>query len=213
MRDKNLVRGEAVKKYLDKYSLGVVETGNSLQSYNSFYKNMGFPEPIEKLIESRLNDKVFVRVMDIGCGNGGFLFDLKKMFGDGVHTIGLDLLAPENAPDQVVVGDALEAEFPKDVDFIFSFRSLHEIGEPEKIVKKAFGSLAAGGKAFLSFRTLDLYALGKGIGKIGAKETKALQRMVRSRKLEGFSVNGFEARVGDGDGKKATAGVNVFLEK
>jgi SAM-dependent methyltransferase len=138
-----------------------------------------------------------------------------QMFGEGVHTIGVDLIAPEKKPNQLVVGDALEAEWPKEVDFIFSFRSLHEIGEPEKIIKKAFDSLAAGGKAYLSFRTLDLYSPGKGIGEIGAKQAKALQKMVRSRKLEGFSVNGFEVRVvaDDGDGKKLTAGVNVFLEK
>lgn len=207
------MREEAVKKYLDKYSIGVVEIKNSLRQYNTFFRNMGFSEPIEQLIESRLKGNVFVRVMDIGCGNGGFLRDLEKMFGNRVHTIGLDLLAPDNAPDQMIVGDALEARFPKDLDFIFSFRSLHEIGEPEKIAKKAMESLAPGGKAFLSFRTLDLYAEEKGIGEIGAKETKALQRMVRSHKLEGFSVNGFEVRVDDGNGKKVTAGVNVFLEK
>ena len=207
------MREETVKKYLDKYSIGVVEIKNSLGQYNSFFKNMGFSEPIETLIESRLKGKVFVRVLDIGCGNGGFLSGLKKMFGECVHTIGVDLLAPEKESDQPVIGDALEVEWPKEVDFIFSFRALHEIGEPEKIIKKAYGSLASGGKAFLSFRTLDLYSGEKGIGVIGAKEIKALQKMVRSRRLEGFSVNGFEVRVDGGNGKKLTAGVNVFLEK
>jgi len=207
------MRREVVKKYVEKYSLGVVEIENSLESYNTFFKNMGFKEPIEKLIEKRLEDKVFVRVLDIGCGNGGFLAELKKEFDEEIHTIGMDLLAPEKMPDQLVLGDALEMEFPKDIDFVFSFRALHEVGEPEKMVEKIHNSLSHGGKAFLSFRTLDLYTGGKGIGEIAAKETKQLQKMVRSRKLSGFSVNGFEVTVNDHDGKKLTAGVNIFLEK
>src|SRR3989344_25479 len=98
------MRRETVKKYLDKYSLGVVEIENSLDSYNSFYRNMGFSEPIEKLVEKRLEDRVFVRVLDIGCGNGGFLADLKKIFDEHIHTIGADFLAPEHAPEQLLLG-------------------------------------------------------------------------------------------------------------
>ena len=204
------MRHEVVKKYVDKYSLGVVEIENSLESYNTFFRNMGFKETIEQLVEKRLEDRVFVRVLDIGCGNGGFLADLKKIFTENIHTIGMDLLAPEKHPDQVILGDALEAQFPIDVDFVFSFRSLHEIGEPEKMVEKIHNSLTKGGRAFLSFRTLDLYMDGKGIGEIGAKETKALQKMVRTRKLASFKVEGFEVSVNDEKGAKHTAGVNIF---
>ena len=208
------MRNEVVKKYIEKYSLGVVETENSLEQYNSFFKNMGFKETIDELIEKRLKDeKVFVRIMDIGCGDGGFLADLKKKFDEEIHTIGLDLMAAEKKPDTMIIGDAAEIDFPKELDFVFSFRSLHEIGEPEKIVEKIYESLAKGGKAFLSFRTLDLYIGGAGLAELGSKEIKALHKMVRSRKLKGFSVNGFEVTVNDDKGKKTTAGVNVFLEK
>ena len=207
------MRKEVVKKYVEKYTLGVTEVENSLEQYNSFFQNMGFKEKIEDLIEKRLKDKVFVKIMDLGCGNGGFLADLKKKFGEQIHTIGVDLLAPEKPPDESVLGDALEAEFPKEIDFVFSFRTLHEIGEPEKIVEKTQNALAEGGKAFLSFRTLDLYSGGKGIAEIQGKEIKQLQQMVRQRKLKGFSVNGFEVSVKDEKGKNQTAGVNIFLEK
>lgn len=219
------MRHDVTKKYLDKYSLGVVDVDNSLEQYNSFFRNMGFKESIEDIIRQRLNEKaedtvrqkikgkVFVKVMDIGCGNAGFLNDLKKIFDVGIRTIGVDLLAPVNQPDEMVVGDALEVPFPKEIDFIFSFRSLHEIGEPGKIVEKVYASLAKGGKAFLSFRTTDLYLGDKGIGEIGEKEVKALQKIVRSRRLAGFKVQGFEVMVKDDNGKKHTAGVNVFLEK
>ncbi len=207
------MRRETIKKYLEKYSLGVLEVENSIDLYNSYFRNMGFEEPIEEMVEKKLKDKVFVKVMDIGCGNGGFLSELKKMFDESVHTIGVDLLAAEKRPDEMVIGDALEANFPKEVDFIFSFRTMHEIGEPEKMVQKIYGSLAAGGKAFLSFRTMDLYVPGKGIAEIREKEIKALQKMVRSRRFSSFLVGGFEVSVKDGKGKSHVAGINVFLEK
>ncbi len=226
------MRREAVEKYLEKYSLGVVDAGNSLAQYDSFFRNMGFKEPIEDLIRKRLSEKGSpVKVMDIGCGNAGFLRDLKKMFGECVETIGVDLVEPADGGgvDEMVVGDALEMPFQDDVDFVFSFRSLHEIGEPEKIVEKVYNCLSPGGKAFLSFRTMGMYTMGvhtqlpekrsgnggdgAGLSELGEKEVKALQRMVRSRKLVGFRVSGFEVRVGDEKGKKHTAGVNVFLEK
>ncbi len=207
------MREETVKKYLDKYSTGVVETENSLEKYNTFFKNMGFKETIEQLISKRLDDRVFVRVLDIGCGDGGFLADLKKQFDEQVHTIGIDLIAAPRNPDEMITGDALTVKFPKDIDFVFSFRTLHEIGEPEKMVGKIYESLTEGGKAFLSFRTLDLYAPGKGLAEIGSADVKNLQKIIRSRKLSSFKVDGFEAIVKDEKGKKHTAGVNIFLEK
>ena len=207
------MRNEVVKKYVEKYSLGVVEVENSLEQYDSFFKNMGFKESIEELIQKRIKDKVFVKVMDLGCGNGGFLFDLKKEFKDEVHTIGVDLLAPEKHCDEVIVGDAVEVKFPCEVDFVFSFRTLHEVGEPEKIIEKVYNSLAEGGKAFLSFRTADLYAGGKGIAELKEREIKQLQKMVELGKLKEFSVAGFEVTVKDAKGNNHVAGVNVFLEK
>ncbi|MBI4210330.1 MAG: class I SAM-dependent methyltransferase [Candidatus Diapherotrites archaeon] len=207
------MRREIVKKYLEKYSLGVVDAGNSIDSYNSFCRNMGIGSGIEAMIGERLEEKVFVKVMDIGCGDCGFLGELKKMFGEHVHTIGVDLLAPLNGPDHMVIGDALEAAFPREVDFVFSFRAMHEIGEPEKMVKKVYACLAPGGRAFLSFRTMDLHAGVQGMGEIGEKEVKALRKMVRSRKLGNFIVDGREVSVSGVNGKKLTAGVNVFLEK
>ena len=209
----SLPRKEVVKKYLDKYSLGVMETENSLGLYNDFFRNMGFKERIEGLIEKKLGEKVFVRVLDIGCGNAGFLSDLKKKFGESVHTIGIDLLAPGKKPDEMIAGDALEAQFPEEVDFVFSFRSLHEVGEPEKIVQKVHSSLAEGGKAFLSFRTMDLLLGKTGLGQLREREVKALSKMVNEGKLSGFEVRGFEVSVKDQEGHDKVAGINVFLEK
>jgi len=207
------MRPETVKKYIDKYSLGVVEIENSLEQYNSYLRNMGIDEPVEKLIEKRLSEKVFVKIMDVGCGNGGFLSDIKKVFEDSVHTIGVDLLAAEKHPDEMVIGDALELQFPPEVDFIFSFRSMHEIGEPEKMIAKIYNSLSAGGRAFLSIRTMDMYLGGRGIAEIGEKDIKLLQRIVREGKMGGIKAGGFEVSVKDYGGKKHVAGINIILEK
>lgn len=207
------MRREVVRKYLEKYSLGVVDTHNSLEQYEGFFKNMGFKETIKGLVHDKVLKHGRAVVLDLGCGDAGFLHDLKKIFGEKVETIGVDLLVPEKKPDRAVPGDALEAELPSNADFVFSFRALHEIGAPEKIVEKVYNCLAPGGKAFLSFRTADLYVGGVGIAEIGEKEIRQLQKMVSKGRLKEFKVNGFEAVLEDEKGGKVTAGVNVFLEK
>ncbi|MEM4256854.1 MAG: class I SAM-dependent methyltransferase [Candidatus Diapherotrites archaeon] len=206
------MRREIVRKYLQKYSLGIVESENSLQLYDFFFKNMGFKESIANIIEKKTKEKEKVLVLDIGCGNAGFLLDLKKIFKEKIETIGIDLLVPQNKPDKIIAGDALDVDFPKNVDFVFSFRALHEIGEPEKIVKKTYESLAEQGKAFLSFRTSDLYSDKQGIAEIQEKEIKELQEMVSKGFLENFKVSGFEVVLGKGK-EEILAGVNIFLEK
>ncbi|MEM4261772.1 MAG: class I SAM-dependent methyltransferase, partial [Candidatus Diapherotrites archaeon] len=160
----------------------------------------------------KTKEKEKVLVLDIGCGNAGFLLDLKKIFKEKIETIGIDLLVPQNKPDKIIAGDALDVDFPKNVDFVFSFRALHEIGEPEKIVKKTYESLAEQGKAFLSFRTSDLYSDKQGIAEIQEKEIKELQEMVSKGFLENFKVSGFEVVLGKGK-EEILAGVNIFLEK
>lgn len=207
------MRRETIKKYVEKYSLGVVDAKNSLDEYEKFFKNMGLAGTIRETVHQKITEQGRARVLDIGCGDGGFLADLKNIFNDKVETIGADLLAPEKKPDKMVVGDALEAEFPGNVDFVFSFRSLHEVGEPEKIIEKAYKCLALGGRAFLSFRTMDLYVGAVGIGEIGTSETKQLQQAVRKGKIKDFRLRGFEVRLTDENGKKFLAGVNIFLEK
>jgi ubiquinone/menaquinone biosynthesis C-methylase UbiE len=206
------MREEIIKKYVGKYSLDVVDNHNSLELYEGFFKNMGLKKTIKDMITEKIEGKGKVKVMDIGSGDCGFLHDLKKIFGEKIETIGIDLLVPEKKPDKIIPGDALEIDFPQNIDFVFSFRALHEIGEPEKIVKKVYNCLAKNGKAFLSFRTADLYFGGNGIGEIGEKEIKQLQKMVKNGRLGGFNVKGFEVIVAN-DKESIVAGVNIFLEK
>lgn len=207
------MRREVIRKYVEKYSLGLIDVNNSLEEYEKFYKNMGFSESIKELVHEKITAQGRAVVMDIGCGNAGFLLDLKEIFKEKVETIGVDLLVPMKKPDKVVAGDVLDLELPKNVDFVFSFRALHEIGEPQKITEKIYASLAPKGRAFLSFRTMDLYVDSKGIAEIGQAEIKQLTQMVRRGKLLDFSVKGFEVSLKDEKGKKFTAGVNVFLAK
>jgi len=206
------MREEVIKKYVEKYSLDVVDNHNSLGLYEGFFKNIGFNKTIKGMISEKIESQGKAKVMDIGSGDCGFLHDLKQIFGEKIETIGVDLLVPEKKPDKIIPGDALEIDFPKDIDFVFSFRALHEIGEPEKIVEKVYNCLAKNGKAFLSFRTADLYFGGSGIGEIGEKEIQQLQKMVKDGKFGGFNVKGFEVVVGD-DKESIVAGVNIFLEK
>ncbi|MBI5553122.1 MAG: class I SAM-dependent methyltransferase [Candidatus Diapherotrites archaeon] len=209
------MRESVVRKYADQYALGVKDARNSLEQYNSFLHNAGIASSVEDLVRGALTRKPLVRVMDVGCGNGGFLRDLKTVFGKQVQTVGVDLVNPEFEPDEMRVGDALALEFSSDYDLIFSFRSLHEIGEPELITLKIYFALGKGGKAFLSFRTADFLSGSVGLAEITEHEISFLQRLAREKKLAGFSVNVKEVFFPQqpDSGKKTMAGVNVFLEK
>jgi ubiquinone/menaquinone biosynthesis C-methylase UbiE len=50
---------------------------------------------IEKIISDRLNKKKTVKILEIGCGYGRVMVELKKKFGEKIEIIGMNLL-PEH---------------------------------------------------------------------------------------------------------------------
>jgi len=128
---------------------------NLLELYNKFLENVGEKKTLQQLVESAIKRKGKAVVLDVGCGNAGALHELKKRYGAGVETRGIDMEQTEQAIDLFVKGDFLKAELPQKNDLVFSFRTLHEAGETEKIVSKIEQSLAPLGKAVLLIRVRD----------------------------------------------------------
>ena len=139
--------------YRKKYELGVIDVSNSLEAYNRFLVNASELKPLGEFVSEALRTKQKVRVLDIGCGTAGTLHDLKQKFGKKIETVGIDLIAfPKKNADLGLIGDAFELEWPSGFDLVFSFRSLHEIGNARKLITKVSHCLAPGGVALLLFR-------------------------------------------------------------
>ncbi|MDO8625046.1 MAG: class I SAM-dependent methyltransferase [Candidatus Diapherotrites archaeon] len=154
-------RDQSTENYREKYGLGVIDRDNSLAKYDAFLANMGeritLAQIVEQHIKQQKTDKKIVRILDIGCGTGGALREIKEKFSDRIETIGIDLLPCQaSGIDRCIAGDAWTVDFPADCDVVFSFRALHEIGHCPDLLEKICASLAAGGTALLSFRLATL---------------------------------------------------------
>jgi SAM-dependent methyltransferase len=148
-------RSRIADDYRAKYDLGVLDRSNSLSKYDDFLANMGEHLTLAALVAQKIERRRSgpVRVLDIGCGTGGALSELKERFTERVETLGVDLLpCQDTRVDQCIAGDAWTVPFPPDCGVVFSFRALHEIGHSADLVSKVCASLSDNGTALLSFR-------------------------------------------------------------
>jgi 2-polyprenyl-3-methyl-5-hydroxy-6-metoxy-1,4-benzoquinol methylase len=68
------------------------------------------------------------RVLDIGCGGGGLLLEIRRKTGADV--VGVDLQPPRNSPVPVMQADAVRDPLPK-ADVAVSVLMIHHLSEPE----------------------------------------------------------------------------------
>lgn len=117
-------------------------------------KRLGFD--LKSWFKERAKLGMETGVLEIGCGEGHALDDLKRLGGNHVKTYGIDLEPwtkwHARGIDNYIQGDALKVKFPK-ADFIFSFYALGYIGHPNLMVEKIAEALKSGGKAVLHFNT------------------------------------------------------------
>ena len=144
-------------------------------------------------MEEALKKQKTVKILDVGCGEGQALAELKEKFGKQVKVCGIDLLPAKASLDEMVVGDALKKEWPKGCDLIISFRALHEIGNPEKVLEKAEKALIIGGKAILLFRAME-FNEGKlsWQGEMNKEALEFLRQVLREGKFWKAKISGKE---------------------
>jgi len=148
----------------------------------------GLRGAIEKMIRERKQ----LRLLDIGCGNGVALKELKEAYKERVYCIGMDLKKPGvEKIDEFIEGNALEKDFPKNIDVVLSFRSIHEIGECKKILGKIRKCLAEKGQAFLSIRCQELkQGIIQNLGKISKQDIAFLLETLEKKHLNSLKVHG-----------------------
>ena len=196
-----------------KYSLGIVDMQQSLAEYDRVLSQIAKGKTIKALVETVLQKKKCARLLDLGCGSGQAMAELKKLFGEKVFCIGIDLVEPEsNGFDLFLLGDAVEMGLPANIDLLFSFRALHEAGETEKVFQKICACLAEGGRAFLSVRLW--FAVGeehKWHANMDEKGFSFLEKISREKKFRDCKVSGTFVEVPVGNAVEA--GFNVLIEK
>ncbi len=206
-----MVRKKIIQKYKELYEEGK-DRENSLGQYSDFFSNFFENISLRELIGWMVKEKSKIKVLDVGCGDAGFLNDLKKQFGEKVFTSGIDLI-DFTGTDEKIIGDALNAEWPKEFDLIVSFRTLHEIGNSEKILTKALDSLKKNGMAVLSFRMQE-FVNGQldFLGEMKQGDARFLQQIGERayfKKAQIESVESFKKE----KGIKFLNGVTLIMEK
>lgn len=174
--------------YREKYEQGVIRRDHTLNLYNQFLENLGEKQSLEELVARILVRKKIVRILDIGCGNGNALAELKQLFGEKVYTLGIDLIPPDTKEnvDEFLEGDVHEVPIPMECDLILSFRALHEMGNLSKLIPKLAKSLTPGGRAYLWIRMREANE-GKPVfvGEMNTAEEKALHGLAANREING----------------------------
>lgn len=179
------------KKYKERYSQGVILRDNSLREYNHFLRNLGEQTSLEKIAAEYITKNGQCRVLDIGCGNGQALHELKQHVGSLVHTFGIDLLplSDSNMLDEFTQGDVHDVPLPTQCHLILSFRALHEMGNFSQLIPRIAHALARGGRAYLWIRAREEYS-GKlvFVGEMNAHEETYLKTLASQRELDGCRV-------------------------
>ena len=133
----------------------------SLADYRRGYGLYHLSDPLG-IIEATIDVNGSARVLDIGCGTGHALEDLKKMYGNKVETVGVTAKKFGNYEnvDKVFYGDAQSLQridgLPSDYfDFAFSVHAVDYMADPLAFLKGAYASLREGGVAYLETFLLE----------------------------------------------------------
>ncbi|MBN2127328.1 MAG: methyltransferase domain-containing protein [Candidatus Diapherotrites archaeon] len=188
----------------------LLEKENSLKKYNLFLQRISPSLSIELLAEIQLKKNKKIKVMDLGCGNAGALKELKKKFKEKIHCIGLDAVEfNEKEIDEKIIADAMKIKFPKEIDLIFSFRTIHLIGSVKELLNKTTVSLSSGGAAVYSIRIRNNLNFE---GKITELDELFLKKIIAEKHFNDCEVKGEIVSI-NVEVTPLIQGINLFLKK
>ncbi len=178
------------QKYRERYAQGVILRDQTLKQYNTFLQNLGENTPLEKMAAEYIRQKGSCRILDIGCGNGQALHEVKQHVSSLVHTVGVDLLPLEDSRmlDEFIQGDVHTVPLSRECDIIVSFRALHEIGNFSTLLPRIAHALAPGGRAYLWIRFRDAHGTHAFEGEMSRVEEAYLEKLSTLSSLEGCRV-------------------------
>jgi 2-polyprenyl-3-methyl-5-hydroxy-6-metoxy-1,4-benzoquinol methylase len=144
--------GEIVKFYPPDYAPHKAKA-NTMRLTQSAIKHKLKKRPFVASLCERLS--VQSRVLDIGCGNGSFLYEIKTATGCQAYGIDISKTAArtawENYRINVFTGTILEAPFPDDYfDAITAWAFLEHVNNPSEVLLKMSNLLKNDGLCMIS---------------------------------------------------------------
>jgi SAM-dependent methyltransferase len=129
-----------------------------------------------------------VRVLDLGCGNGGYSCALAKV---GAHVVSIDLRRPQSPPSNMALADAAylpfgSARFP----FVFCASLIEHVCDPLQFLTQIRRVLSPNGRVYLSFPPF--------YSPVGGHQFKPYHLLGErlAIRLSGQSAEGFETAFG-----------------
>lgn len=111
---------------------------------------------LKKVVNEAIDHYGNARVLDIGCGAGSALSELKEVNPEKVETVGVTASRFGNykGVDRVLVGDAQNLQRIEGVEFdyfdlVLSNYVAEYLADPLALLKGAYASLREGGRAFI----------------------------------------------------------------
>lgn len=126
---------------------------NDRRNIRQYEKNFNFRRnTFVKLIREIIKRNGHASVMDVGCGEGVFLSQLKRRFKKNITTAGVSLKRPSNDKniDVLRIQQAERPSFSKSFDLIFSVQMTSYSNHRASVLKNIFRALKPGGIAFIS---------------------------------------------------------------
>ncbi len=126
-----------------------------LRTPSSFWKH---PVPVELQWLRACNASLDDRILDVGCGDGHFLFSLYKI--GFRHLEGIDPYLPENVMNPAGVKLKSQSLFESVgvYDHLFFHHSLEHMRDPLDVLKQAHSLLGEGGSLLIRTPCIDSYA-------------------------------------------------------
>lgn len=105
---------------------------------------------VDYLTEQGIRLQQGVKVLDLGCGNGGYSHVLAQA---GAEVISLDFMRPKaGIPETFILADALETPFAScSFPFVFCASLIEHVPDPVKLVREIGRVLTPDGVVYLSF--------------------------------------------------------------
>jgi SAM-dependent methyltransferase len=119
----------------------------SEDDYYAFQKYQG--DLIKAYLEENAVELPGVRILDLGCGKGGY----SEIFADvGAEVVSVDIGTPLMASFTFVQANALRLPFPESAfSFIFCASLIEHVPQPLQLLKGIRRLLSADGSAYVSF--------------------------------------------------------------